>query len=982
MSNSAHALISIRRSFIASSLLLLAVGVSAQTAPQLLPYTTKLIAGGGATATFTVGQICPVASAPYTAQDKYGDGCLATEVQLASTDSGPRHAAVDVYGNVFLGDYSAGLVRRVDAVTGIITAVGGNALLTASPASGTACGTGSTTTSTDILGDGCQSSQVHLGRPSGIAFDSAGNLYFSDPYAYNVRKIAAISGFVGYTTVNNSGSGYTAAPTVTFSPAPTGGTTATGTATISSTGVVLGILITNPGSGYTAAPTITFSASPAGTTATATATVYTVGIPPAGGTISLIDGDDGGTKSSYGYESNNGSLTSCAETGAVCINAATQGYLDGPEGIAFDPNGNLYIADYYETTILAVNTTASENTVTGVGIPGGTISKILGAPASANTLAPGGVSGTTVCINGTGCSYSQVFLTGTANATLTDYPFGVTYDTSGNVYFASEYYDNIAIISASGALSNFAGTPGTRGTNTATTPLAVTRGPAGTFPIGSSYDVTADNYPSANVYFPDSTNGFIWRVDGSGKNMYLLAGGGPGTCPTATDAFGDGCTGLQANFSASGGNGTSSATASSGVYGAYVDTYADLFIADQKNNLVRELASGTQFGVVGANQPVQTIEIHFAAGDVPSTAVYTLTTNPTNFSLGKLTCNGISSIDKTTDCTLPITATPTTYGYFSSNLQIISSDGTNNFLLTGIFEPSPKTRTSLIAGSSACSGTTTYSSTLPTTMTATLTYNGPTVPNGVFNFYVNGSTTPLNPKPIAVSNLSSSGAPVYGATYAYTFSTPGIYAIDAVYTGDTYYLQSTSSSITIVSSSPTYTLVPVSNQENTVVPGQTALYSFTVPSVYVGTVSFAVTGLPPNSSYSLTPNGALTLSGCSTSSTFALSILTQAQTVVQPASIGSGRGPWQILSLCAGFGLALFIGLRRRRLPVLYGRLGMMLALLLTMSAATGCGKAVGTVIQPGTPASPANQPYQIVVTPTGTAGTAPAPITFSLTVL
>ena len=74
---------------------------------------------------------------------------------------------------------------------------------------------------------------------------------------------------VGSVIITNAGSGYTTAPTVTFS-APTTGTTATGTATIQN-GAVISVTITNPGSGYTAAPTVTFSAPTSGTTATGTA---------------------------------------------------------------------------------------------------------------------------------------------------------------------------------------------------------------------------------------------------------------------------------------------------------------------------------------------------------------------------------------------------------------------------------------------------------------------------------------------------------------------------------------------------------------------------------------------------------------------------------------------------------------------------------------------------------------------------------------
>lgn len=90
-------------------------------------------------------------------------------------------------------------------------------------------------------------------------------------YAYLTP--AAWDGIEGVNSViiTNGGSGYAAAPTVTFS-APTSGTTATGTAVLTGD-TVTSVIITDPGIGYTAAPTVTFSAPTTGTTATGTATV-------------------------------------------------------------------------------------------------------------------------------------------------------------------------------------------------------------------------------------------------------------------------------------------------------------------------------------------------------------------------------------------------------------------------------------------------------------------------------------------------------------------------------------------------------------------------------------------------------------------------------------------------------------------------------------------------------------------------------------
>lgn len=73
-------------------------------------------------------------------------------------------------------------------------------------------------------------------------------------------------------TVGTPGSGYTTAPSVTFSaPQTAGGITATGVAVLSGA-TVASVTITNPGTGYTSAPTIAFAGG-SGTGAAATATI-------------------------------------------------------------------------------------------------------------------------------------------------------------------------------------------------------------------------------------------------------------------------------------------------------------------------------------------------------------------------------------------------------------------------------------------------------------------------------------------------------------------------------------------------------------------------------------------------------------------------------------------------------------------------------------------------------------------------------------
>src|SRR5579875_1038607 len=141
--------------------LLASASAFAQT-PYPLPYTVTTIAGG-ASANPVAGAAC-AAGSPLVSADALGDGCLATQVQLAS-NGGYDGLAVDPAGNIIVADKSGGayVVRMINAESGIISLLAGN---------GATC-----SSKTDSLGDGCPAATgTALNNFRGAATDPWGNV--------------------------------------------------------------------------------------------------------------------------------------------------------------------------------------------------------------------------------------------------------------------------------------------------------------------------------------------------------------------------------------------------------------------------------------------------------------------------------------------------------------------------------------------------------------------------------------------------------------------------------------------------------------------------------------------------------------------------------------------------------------------------------------------------------------------------------------
>ena len=101
-----------------------------------------------------------------------GDGLPAEEATLA-----PQGMDWDGSRNLYIVDTAGNCVRRVDAVTGIITTMAGN---------GTA----------GFSGDNGPALVATLNSPTGIAVDSIGNVYVADERNHRVRRIDGRSGLI------------------------------------------------------------------------------------------------------------------------------------------------------------------------------------------------------------------------------------------------------------------------------------------------------------------------------------------------------------------------------------------------------------------------------------------------------------------------------------------------------------------------------------------------------------------------------------------------------------------------------------------------------------------------------------------------------------------------------------------------------------------------------------------------------------------
>jgi len=306
--------------------------------------------------------------------------------------------------------------------------------------------------------------------------------------------------------------------------------------------------------------------------------------------------------------SGQGTITTVAGGASCCADSdgvqATSVWLAGVNGLAMDKQGNLYIWETQTSKIRKVSPSGVITTAAGNGTPGYTGDGSLAISAELFPLASG-VSGlavdssgnlyisdgnnhvvrkvnsagiiTTVAGNGTGG-----YLGDNVQATATSlfYPGGIAVDSAGNLYIADASNNRVRKVNTAGIITTVAGNGNVvySGDNMPATATAVDR------PDG----ITVDS--EGNLYISESsdsrvrkvgTNGIITTIAGQTKKTSGFSGdGGPATAATLA-----------------------------GPCGLAVDTFGNLYIADNSNGRIRKVdAAGTittYAGVTGtASTPI------------------------------------------------------------------------------------------------------------------------------------------------------------------------------------------------------------------------------------------------------------------------------------------------------------------------------------------------------------------------------------------
>jgi len=742
------------------------------------------------------------------------------------------------------------------------------------------------------LPSGLESTTIGLSLPTGLTFDSAGNIYIADTGDNLVREVnlaGIISTVAGNGAQGFAGDGGTATDAQLDSPAGVA-VDSSGNIYIADTNnnrireVSGGIINTIAGTGsvgYSGDGGAATSATLAGPTAVAL---------DAAGNVYIADTDNFCIRKITGA-----TISTVAGNGMEAYSGdgglATAASLDLPQGVAVDSAGNIYIADTNNQRVRKVAATT------------GIITTIAGTGVSA--------------FNSDGAATSAALAS----------PRGIAVDPSGNIYVADSGNDRIRVIS-SGSITTIAGV-GVQGFSGDT-------GSSTSAALDSPYAVAVNGN---QVMFSDTNNNRVRSVTSSTVNT--VAGLAPATAESLvigtafTGVYGTGT--LTATFANNGQTGTGMVTFydGQGASPAVIGTAA--LSGNAASVSTGTLAAGTHSIIAtysgDTNNPAIASGVYvYIVTPAPLSAV----ANAVNLLYGQTipaltgTLTGVvpqdtSKVSAVYSTTATITSDPGAYpiavklaGAAAANYTVSLGAGSGSVIIA----KAPTTVTLHASNNFPILGT-------PVTLTAVVASTTSGTPTGTLNFY-NGATL-LNATPLTLVNGSAS----------LTISTLplGAQSITAVYNGSVDFIVNTSSALTPTVLSPEFTLT-ASPASQTILPGQSAAYTATftpVNATFLYPVTYSVSGLPNGVTAIFNPTSIATGAG-TTKATMTVSASTLAE--LHKGSPPLGGLP---ASSALAFLLLPFVFSKRtRRAATRLSRSGKLLLALLALAAAagavTGCG--------------------------------------------
>jgi sugar lactone lactonase YvrE len=420
----------------------------------------------------------------------------------------PFGVAVDTNGNVYVGDQNNNVIRKVTPVGGVTT-----------------------------LAEG-------FNDPTGVAVDSGGNVYVGDSYNYTIRKVtpagvvttlAGLAGVPGSADGTNSAARFNDPTGVALDSAGNLYVADTYNDTIrkvTPAGVVTtpaGLAVGNPGSADGTGSAARFY-NPIGVAVDSAGKLYVADmlnqtirkVTPAGGVTTLAGkaGHPGfvngaGTNAEFNYpfgvavdtngnvyvgDQSNNAIRKVTPAGGV-TNLA-EGFND-PTGVAVDSGGNVYVADSGNNAIQKVTPAGEVTTVaTGFNFPSGVAVDSAGnlyvADTYNDTIRKVTPVGTTwVVTTLAGLAGVPGSADGTNSAARFNQPWAVAVDTNGNVYVGDGGNWTIRKLTPVGAnwvVTTLAGLAGSYGSWDGTGSAA-----GFYYPDGLAVDSTGNLYVTENV---------------------------------------------------------------------------------------------------------------------------------------------------------------------------------------------------------------------------------------------------------------------------------------------------------------------------------------------------------------------------------------------------------------------------------------------------------------------------------------------------